>query len=227
MRFIGDDLAPDELSRLLGCESDYAHTKGETVRNRIKDFGIWRLTTEYCSPESLDEQIVSLLQKLTSDLNVWAELKTKYRVELFCYLCMDSGNDGISLSAKLLSQIAERQIDLILDVYSPTEARIQLGTKNIHDAQSFHEICKTAFGFPEIYGKNFDAMLDCFISALDEERMTNISLSDGRGIEIEILDFKDFAERLPEVCSQFLKLIAEVNLACRKDNRFEQIHLIL
>lgn len=227
LRFIGDDLAPDELSRLLGCEPDYAHTKGQTVRNRIKDFGQWRVTTEICTPESLDSQIVSLLQKLTNDLNVWIELKKKYRVELFCYLGMQSGNDGVSLSAELLRQIAERQIELQLDIYSPTEERIQLETKSICDAESFHLTCQKVFGLPVTYAKNFDALLCCFISALGEEPMTNISLSDGKCIEIQISDFKDFAERLPEVCSQFLKLITYVNLACRKDNRFEQIHLIL
>lgn len=85
------------------------------------DFGIWYVTTEICEPECLDEQIVSLLKKLTSDLNVWAELKKKHRVELFCYLGMESGNDGLSFSAELLRQIAERQIELGLDIYSPTE----------------------------------------------------------------------------------------------------------
>jgi RNAse (barnase) inhibitor barstar len=47
-------------------------------------------------------------------------------------------------------------------------ASVRLETDQMTDWQSFHEVCKARMGFPDIYGMNMNAWIDC-LSYLDED----------------------------------------------------------
>lgn len=127
LRLFGDDLQPDEITGLLGCSPTYSHIKGEVVtvknprREYIKKFGHWRLHAKDAEPENLDDQVAELLSKLTQDLAVWADLKNRFEMDLFCGLFMNESNDGFELSSATLASLAERGIAIGFDIYSPLE----------------------------------------------------------------------------------------------------------
>lgn len=125
LRLFGDDLIPDEITVLLGCEptgSDIkdeprklsSHLKGQVLLSRT---GSWRLSFQRRRPADLDGQIDEIFQILTSDLAVWRELSEKYRVDMFCGLWLESFNEGISLSVETLKLLSDRHVYIDFDIY--------------------------------------------------------------------------------------------------------------
>lgn len=90
-------------------------------------------------------------------------------------------------------------------------AKARLDTKQFKDWKSFHLFCKSEFGFPDFYGMNMDAWIDC-LSYLDEEdRMSRFTLEKGELLHIEIFDTEDFNSRLPEIFDALVECSAFVN----------------
>lgn len=56
-------------------------------------------------------------------------------------------------------------------------ATVRLNTNQITDWASFHLVCKEAFGFPEFYGANMNAWIDCMSYLTEEDGMTRFKLS--------------------------------------------------
>ena len=90
-------------------------------------------------------------------------------------------------------------------------ATTSLNTKQITDWTSFHLVCKETFGFPDFYGMNMDAWIDC-LSYVDEGNgMSRFHLSKGEMLNIEVSDTADFSSRLPEIFEAFVECTAFVN----------------
>jgi len=126
LRIFGDDLIPTEISRLLGCEPTKAQVKGDVIRHssgreRLVKFGGWWLNASRAEPEDLDGQIRWLMSQVNADLSIWRHLTTSYDVNVFCGLFMQSGNDGISISAETMLELGTRGIEIGLDIYGPDD----------------------------------------------------------------------------------------------------------
>ena len=80
---------------------------------------MWRLSATETVPENLDGQVGELLGQVTSDLSVWSDLATRFRVDLFCGWFMGSGNEGVAISPETLLALGQRCIQLSLDIYGP------------------------------------------------------------------------------------------------------------
>lgn len=123
LRIIGDDLVPDEVSKLLGGTPTRAHRKGDEIPLRgaqcLARTGMWRMAATETVPEDVDAQISEILGKLTPDLESWRSLASRFRVNLFCGLFMEEGNEGLSVSPSNLIALGERGIELDLDIYAP------------------------------------------------------------------------------------------------------------
>jgi hypothetical protein len=122
LRVIGDDLVPDEVTRLLGCGPTRGYPKGAVIdgksgRERISHTGSWHLEAAVRDPEDLDGQITEILDRLNPHPDIWASLSGKFRVDLFCGLFMARRNEGISLSPAVLAALGSRCIELSLDVH--------------------------------------------------------------------------------------------------------------
>ena len=89
-------------------------------------------------------------------------------------------------------------------------AVVRLDTTKIADWASFHQVCKEAFGFPDFYGRNMNAWIDC-MSSLDEEGMTKFLLSKDEILQIKISETEDFNSRLPEILKELIECTAFVN----------------
>jgi len=89
-------------------------------------------------------------------------------------------------------------------------ARLQ--TKNITDWNSFHEIFAGLMDFPDFYGRNMNAWIDCMSYLNDPDAaMTGFTLKPGELFNLEIADTEDFARRLPEIFRALIECTAFVN----------------
>src|ERR1041385_8118243 len=124
LRIAGDSLVPREISQLLSGQPTFAHSKGEEIRRgktgrvRIARTGQWHLEAERREPADVDGQVDEILSQLTSDLDVWASLTSRYEVDLFCGWFMDGPDEGITLSPATLSALGARGIELAVCLYA-------------------------------------------------------------------------------------------------------------
>ena len=130
LRVIGDDLVPDEISLLLGSKPTREMIKGKPFywkrdgEPRIAKSGMWRLEANDQIPGDLDIQVFELLDQLTDNLDTWGILSEKYKLDMFCGLFMDSGMEGISLSARSLLALGQRGIEIDFDMYGPDDENV-------------------------------------------------------------------------------------------------------
>ncbi len=127
LRIFADDLLPDEVTNLLGHAPTSSYAKGDTQTSkttgkvRVRKYGAWMIEADKAEPEDVNGQAMALLGKLTGDLAVWRDLKSRYEMDLFCGLFMDRSNEGGGLSATTLAALGERGIELALDIYAPSQ----------------------------------------------------------------------------------------------------------
>lgn len=132
LRIHGDDLVPQEITRMLGVSPTHAVLKGQEIvgqktgRIWIAKSGMWRLCAADRNPENVDAQIQELFSRMTADIAVWRSIAKKYKMDLFCGLFMREKNDGLSISPQSMTTLAERGIELWFDIYTPTnEVRLK------------------------------------------------------------------------------------------------------
>ncbi len=141
LRVMGDDLVPEEITRLLGCAPTKAQLKGEVFRNaksgkeRIARFGMWRLNATDREPSDPDAQVAEILGKLSQDLEVWRSLTSSFRTDLFFGLFMKEWNEGLSLSPMTLMALGSRGIEADFDIYGPIEKEEE-SNKSITDQRA-------------------------------------------------------------------------------------------
>ncbi len=125
IRFSGDDLDPDELTALLNCEPTEAYEKGQTIITTISPrtikTGMWFLSIQKNSEQTLEEQIWELLEKLPKDLEVWEKLSGRFRINIYCGAWLKNWNRDVWFSANLLKQIANRKLSIGLAIYFDLE----------------------------------------------------------------------------------------------------------
>lgn len=127
LRLIGDTLDPKEISDLLGREGTTMYSKGDTKvikttgREIVRKSGHWSLDATECEPEDIDGQVKEILNQLSSDLEIWNELASKYSIDLFCGIFMEKSNEGMDISPNTLLELGNRGIMLALDIYDGSE----------------------------------------------------------------------------------------------------------
>ncbi|WP_140908423.1 DUF4279 domain-containing protein [Cognatiluteimonas lumbrici] len=124
LRIFGETLVPSEIEGLLGVTATDSYAKGDVLPGRGKDGGprlarqgMWRIEVERSEPADLDSQIRAILNLLPSDLAIWSSLDPKFQLDLFCGFFMSEGNEVIALPSETLTALADRSIELVLDIY--------------------------------------------------------------------------------------------------------------
>ena len=127
LRIMGDELAPSDVTKILGCAPSFEQTKGQEIVNaktgnkRLAISGMWRLDTNRCEPENLDAQISKIFNQLTNDLTKWKSLNDRYDIDLFCGIFMKEEMEGMEVSPVTLKILGERGVTLGLEIYCPDE----------------------------------------------------------------------------------------------------------
>lgn len=127
LRISGDDLDPDEITKLLGPSPKTSKRKGDKTvspksgREWVAKTGIWMLEAEDREPEDIDGQIEELLKQLTEEIGVWEKIADQFKVVLVCGLFMEEANEGMSLSSRSLLELGKRRIELWFDIYGGSD----------------------------------------------------------------------------------------------------------
>jgi hypothetical protein len=116
----GDDLDPDEITRLLGASPTEACRIGDAIPRRNHTFtaksGSWSIRTKR-STSDIEEQLTELFAKLNGDTEVWRSLTSRYHAELFCGVFLSWFGHGFSMSPRLHRLLADRNLEIVFDIY--------------------------------------------------------------------------------------------------------------
>jgi hypothetical protein len=83
---------------------------------------------------------------------------------------------------------------------------------NIKDWASFHDEFHRLFGFPDFYGRNMDAWIDCMTSLdAEEDGLTSIHVAPGTVLGLEIVDAASLRDEHPEQYRALIECAAFVN----------------
>jgi len=91
---------------------------------------------------------------------------------------------------------------------------VRVPMSEIDDWESFHRVFQRVLGFPEFYGRNMDAWVDCLESAdATEDGMVaaEVVAHEGDVLTLELEDVKAFAARCPEQYAAIVECAAFVN----------------
>lgn len=123
LRFRGDDIDPEEVSRTLGVQPTKSAKKGGiwiTPKGQkiIAGTGFWHLSIPEESPGDLDKQVTELFSMLSDDFDAFRTLAVRFQGNIFVGLFLSGFNEGLSLSPTTVSAIGIRGLVLDLDIYS-------------------------------------------------------------------------------------------------------------
>jgi len=104
---------------------------------------------------------------------------------------------------------------------------VQLDGAAIGDWNGFHQACRSAFGFPDFYGNNLSAWIDCLSGLRDDDGMTRFSLAADDVLEIELLGAAVLRTRAPDILDALEDCVAEVNLRCEEAGEAPVLRLTL
>lgn len=105
-------------------------------------------------------------------------------------------------------------------------ASVTLPLSKVSDWKTFHEVSSIAFGFPDYYGHNNNAWIDC-LSYLDEEGgQTSFQLQAGEQLFVIASDYGDFARRCPELADGLNELVGYVNSRYERQDNNQTVVLV-
>jgi RNAse (barnase) inhibitor barstar len=89
---------------------------------------------------------------------------------------------------------------------------VTINTDEISDWDSFHDLFSNKFGFPDFYGRNMDAWIDC-MESLDspEDGMTSIHVETGETLILELENVSSLSKRNKEIYDAIIECSAFVN----------------
>ena len=122
LRFYGESLQPRELSERLGGVATHAAAKGETWltpsgAERVAKKGFWGVRLAAEDADTFEVQVAKLFATLSPDCATWRELSERYEGNLFVGLFLGGPNEGLIIAPETALAIAERGLELQLDIY--------------------------------------------------------------------------------------------------------------
>jgi len=104
---------------------------------------------------------------------------------------------------------------------------VSLDGRRITDWRAFHSACQSAFGFPDFYGRNMDAWIDCLSSLRDGDGMAKFALGPDEILQLEVLDAAALRKNAPEILEALEDCVAEVNERCAENGQKPSLSLLL
>ncbi len=83
-------------------------------------------------------------------------------------------------------------------------AIVRLDFEKITNLESFHLVCKNAFGFPEFYGMIMNAWIDCLTYLREDDGMSKFVLKETEHLIIEIPLTRLVISHLPEIMNTLM-----------------------
>jgi len=86
-----------------------------------------------------------------------------------------------------------------------------IDASRVHDWGSFHDECQRVFGFPDFYGRNMDAWIDCMTDLDKNDGMRSFTLRPGEVLALRIDGYLDLKLRQPRIAEAIVECSAFVN----------------
>ncbi len=106
-------------------------------------------------------------------------------------------------------------------------ATVRLDGRAIADWASFHDACQAAFGFPDFYGRNMDAWIDCLSGLRDDDGMSSFSLGPDEVLQIELQHADALRRKAPTILAALADCTAEVNRLYIENGQKSALALVL
>ena len=88
---------------------------------------------------------------------------------------------------------------------------VEIPASKIRDWDTFHDVFAAVLGFPEFYGRNMDAWIDCLTYADEDDGMRAVVVPPGEVLTLQLAGAAEFAERCPEQYAAVVECSAFVN----------------
>lgn len=88
---------------------------------------------------------------------------------------------------------------------------VTLDGQILTDWEAFHTVSQHVFGFPEFYGRNISAWIDCLSYLRDDESMSKIRLQDDEMLTIAVSHSALLLQRFPELIEELQFCVAMIN----------------
>lgn len=99
-----------------------------------------------------------------------------------------------------------------MDIGPRNCVRVTIDLREIRDWPSFHSVFKAKLGFPNYYGANMDAWVDCMPSVdAPDEGMTSIHVHRSGTLILALESVAEFKTRCPDIFDAFVDCSAFVN----------------
>lgn len=124
LRIAGDRLVPDEITSALGCSPTSQFKRGDNIAISeehppiIAESGVWEIALpatdqdDLCNALQLEDQIRSLLSRMSSKKSTWKKLRSSFEIDLFVDIDLDLAHE-FELSRRLIKDLASRGIRLL------------------------------------------------------------------------------------------------------------------
>jgi Barstar (barnase inhibitor) len=89
---------------------------------------------------------------------------------------------------------------------------VSIDCAKIRDWPSFHEEFAAAFGFPDFYGRNMDAWIDCMTSLdIPADGMSRVHAGPGATVTLQLQNVTHFRNQYPDLYAAIIECSAFVN----------------
>ena len=119
----GEELEPDEITRVLGCAPTSSHRRGDSRRpgGPGAKRGAWLLTVTAMAPTEPEEVLQQLLGRVPGDPEVWARLASMYSVQVRIGIFIGAWTRGFELSPAVVRQLAALGVPVGFSIYADGE----------------------------------------------------------------------------------------------------------
>lgn len=92
-----------------------------------------------------------------------------------------------------------------------TDYSIEIDGSKINNFDSFHAVFKNVMGFPEFYGNNMNAWIDCMADIHEDTKMSKYFLRNDESLIINIRNTEQFIKNCSDVVETFIECTAFIN----------------
>ena len=88
---------------------------------------------------------------------------------------------------------------------------VKLNGELLTDWEAFHTVSQQAFGFPEFYGRNISAWIDCLSYLRDEDGMSSVRLKEDEMLTIAVSHSDLPRQKFPDLLEELEFCVAMIN----------------
>ena len=108
-----------------------------------------------------------------------------------------------------------------------SELKVHFDGACISGWETFHNQSVVVFGFPDFYGRNLNAWIDCLTYVREGDGMSRFKLAPQAPLVIEVANSQAFREAVPEIFAAFIDCVAFVNRRQKEAGEKPAVQILL